>query len=206
MFLLSMSKYKSFFLFPLLIVFALSFTLASCTSKPAEEEIKVTKRMKIKYPEKKAKKKVVKKKVVKKKPSTRKPSVKWVAPKKATIKKKATAKKKVAPKKTVAVKKSVTTTTTKKVTSTKPNYVVSVASFKERDKAAALSTKLSKAGYNAYVTSTVKDSTTWYRVRCGFFDGYSEATRLKEKLVKDFYVRGAWVDKPTRAEVQEFAK
>lgn len=204
MFLLNISRYKSIFLLPLLLVFALSFTLAGCSSKPAEEEIKITKRMKIKYPEKKVKKKA-KKKVVKKKVVKKKPSVKWVSPKKATIKKKATAKKTVAPKKVVVAKKKTVTTQPKKAAA-KPNYVVSVASFRERDKATVLRDKLSKAGYKAYVTTTVKDGTRWYRVRCGFFDGYSEAVSLKDKLVKNYYVRGAWVDKPTRAEVQEFAK
>lgn len=196
-------KYKRFFLLSLMMVFVFSFTISGCSSEPTEE-LKVTKRMKIEQPgvEKKAAPKKRPKKVVKKKvATTKKPSIKWVNPKKATIKKKVTAKKTV-----VAKKESIAATTAKKIAAARPNYVVSVASFREESKARVLKAKLSKAGYKAYVTSTVKDGTTWYRVRCGFFDGYSEATRLKDKLVKQYFVKGAWVDRPTRAEVAEFAK
>jgi cell division septation protein DedD len=201
-------RHKNHFLFILIFIFMATTTFYGCSGKP-DEEVKVTKRMKIKYPP--AKKAPPKKKAIKKKVVTKKPSVKWVNPKKATIKKKATAKK-VAPKKTVITKKTtVAKKTTPKVAPkprvvAEPNYVVSIASFKERSKAVALRDKLSRGGYGAYVTETTKDGVKWYRVRYGFFEGYSEATAFKNKLVKKFQVKGAWVDKPNSAEVREFAK
>ena len=207
--LFSLSVPKRFSLCLLLLFFALTLGVYGCSSGPAEE-VKVSKRMKIEHtkkaPVKKAPKKIVKK--VEKKPiKTAKPDVKWVSPRKATIKRKSV--KKAAPKKAAPVKK---TTVAKKngslssTTQSGTNYVVSLSSFTERNKATTLVKKLVSDGYNAYVTESLIKGTTWYRVRCCFFEGYTEATKVKDKLAKQYFSKGAWVDKPTKAEVAEHAK
>lgn len=202
-----------------LFSFALTLGVSACSSKPAEnKEAKVSKRMTIEYPHKKelvkkAPKIKIKKVVKKKKPvTTAKPNVKWLSPKKATIKRRAPAKPKpIVLKKTVA-KKTTTKTRTKRSTKVSlspmkgPNYVVSLSSFRERSKATSLAKKLSADGYNAYVTEIVSKGTRWYRVRCGFFAGFTEATRVKDRLEKRYFAKGAWVDKPTKDEVAKYAK
>ncbi|MBE9531397.1 MAG: SPOR domain-containing protein [Proteobacteria bacterium] len=220
--LFSLSFSKRFFLCFTLIAFALTVSLSACSSKPAEE-VKVSKRMKIEHPKKapakKVVKKVVKKKVVKKKVvKTAKPDVKWVSPKKATIKrKKSVVKPKPVPVKTASVVKTKPApvkkaTVAKKSSSVSKaaqsgtNYVVSLSSFTDRGKAATLASKLRNDGYNAYVTEHLSKGTMWYRVRCGFFDGYTEATKVKDKLEKRYFAKGAWVDKPSSSEVAQHAK
>jgi cell division septation protein DedD len=209
--LFNLTFFNRFFL--LLVIFSFTHSLAvmGCSSEPSEE-LKVTKRMKIEYPKKapvkKAPKKTVKKKVVK----TAKPDVKWVSPRKATIKKKSAAKPKPAPVKTAVAKKA-SPPAKKKASVSSPsaaksgtNYVISLSSYRERGKAVALAGKVTSDGYNAYVTETVRNGTTWYRVRCGFFEGFTEATKVKDKLAKRYFAKGAWVDKPTGAEVAKYAK
>lgn len=177
--------------------------------------------MKVVYPEKapvkKAppKKKVVKKKVVKKKVvKTERPGTKYLSPKKAGIKKRKTSIKPKPvpppPDTTTTVAKAETTTVPTTTTAPKAitgtNYVVSVASFKERSKAEPLRAKLANGGHMAYISKTFVKGTTWYRVRVGFFAGFSEANKVKASIAKSYSATGAWVDKPTSAEVAEFAK
>lgn len=64
-----------------------------------------------------------------------------------------------------------------------PQYTIQFGSFKEEEKAHALSNKLNKQGLLAYVSTTkIPDRGTFYRVRMGSFDNQEEAKVWASKL------------------------
>jgi septal ring-binding cell division protein DamX len=64
-----------------------------------------------------------------------------------------------------------------------PKYTIQFGSFKEEEKANALSNKLSKQGLMAYVSTTkIPNRGTFYRVRMGSFDTQEEAKEWASKL------------------------
>lgn len=64
-----------------------------------------------------------------------------------------------------------------------PKYTIQFGSFKEEEKAHALSNKLNKQGLLAYVSTTkIPNRGTFYRVRMGSFDTQQEAKEWASKL------------------------
>ena len=64
-----------------------------------------------------------------------------------------------------------------------PKYTIQFGSFKEEEKAHALSNKLNKQGLLAYVSTTkIPNRGTFYRVRMGSFDTQEEAKEWASKL------------------------
>jgi cell division septation protein DedD len=88
-------------------------------------------------------------------------------------------------------KKSTTETKIKKTDKLSPSstespqlkYTIQFGSFKEEEKAHALSNKLNKQGLLAYVSATkIPNRGTFYRVRMGSFDTQEEAKEWASKL------------------------
>lgn len=79
---------------------------------------------------------------------------------------------------------------------------LNVASFSSLSEAQSLAGKLKKAGYNAYITSFLKDSTRWHRVRVGFFSSRDEATRTARAIQSKFRVEKPWIAKPDASELK----
>jgi len=64
-----------------------------------------------------------------------------------------------------------------------PKYTIQFGSFKEEEKAHALSNKLNKQGLLAYVSTTrIPNRGTFYRVRMGSFNNQEEAKEWASKL------------------------
>ena len=105
------------------------------------------------------------------------------------------------------VAKKTTPTFKEKKPARKPttaNWVVNLASFTHRKNAEDLKTSLITAGYNAYITEFVKDNTTWYRVRVGFFSSKAEADKVGRKLSSIYRMPKPWITKPSAREVERF--
>lgn len=129
--------------------------------------------------------------------SPAKATSKAIAKKPAPTKKPALAKKNVAsvpvktkpaPVKTVSKKAVVATAlpTPKQIKAATPTgekpWAINVASFSKEIPAHVLAKRLTKAGYNTYVTDFLKDSTRWYRVRVGFFTSRDDAVKFGKAL------------------------
>ncbi|HOP07032.1 MAG TPA: SPOR domain-containing protein [candidate division Zixibacteria bacterium] len=71
-------------------------------------------------------------------------------------------------------------------------YTVQVASCEDMTYAQYLKKKYTSRGYEAFVTTFMLDGQTYYRVRLGKFDGYSQAKALQEEVI-DKYSVPAWV-------------
>ncbi|MEE8574396.1 MAG: SPOR domain-containing protein [Thermodesulfobacteriota bacterium] len=138
-----------------------------------------------------------------------KPKVDWVSTTKGTTKPPAPKPKpKPAPKpkpKPKVVTKTKTPTTFKAVKrATIPAadlYVLNVASFSTVEKAEELRNRLIKDGHRAYVTIFDLKGKTWFRVRVGFFQRYSDAKSIIRQFSNDPNMRDAWVTKPSKDEV-----
>lgn len=67
-------------------------------------------------------------------------------------------------------------------------YTVQIASFKKMDNAQKFTEQLKNKGYPAFITKTLINNGTWYRVRVGTFKDrnkarkYSKIIKSKEKL------------------------
>ena len=71
-------------------------------------------------------------------------------------------------------------------------FTVQVGSFESKDAAAALSSSLTKKGYNSYVTMGESSGKVLYRVRVGSFLSREEAGRMV-KTLKDLEGLSAWI-------------
>jgi cell division septation protein DedD len=72
-------------------------------------------------------------------------------------------------------------------------YVVQVAACESRDYAQYLVEKYIKRGYEPYITTTVVDGQTFYRVRIGGLETLQAAKELKDELLDKYSVH-AWID------------
>ncbi len=126
-------------------------------------------------------------------PESMKKSAKKVAAKPAPVKKPAT----VAPA-TLPTPKEIKAATP---TGEKP-WAINVASFSKEAPARALAGKLTKAGYNTYVTDFLKGSIRWYRVRVGFFTSRDDAIKFGKVLGKELRLTSKpWPVRPQWEEI-----
>jgi len=82
-------------------------------------------------------------------------------------------------------------------------YAIHVASFHGEKYARRLERAIDRVGYNAYVTTFVKDGVTWYRVRVGFFTSKDDAKKTSAIISKRFKQPGAWIVRPPKKEVEK---
>ena len=73
-------------------------------------------------------------------------------------------------------------------------YVVQMAACESLEYAQYLVEKYTARGYSPYLTTTVVDGQTYYRVRVGGLATLQEAKELKTELVDKYSVE-AWIDK-----------
>jgi cell division septation protein DedD len=73
-------------------------------------------------------------------------------------------------------------------------YTVQVAACENLEYADYLVSTFVTRGYEPFMTSTVEDGQTFYRVRVGSFEGYSEAKALRAELVDKYSIHEAWID------------
>ena len=72
-------------------------------------------------------------------------------------------------------------------------YTVQVASCESEDYAIYLIELYTSRGYEPYVSQIDIEGQTYYRVRIGLFETYTEAEALKDELA-DLYSVDAWID------------
>lgn len=72
-------------------------------------------------------------------------------------------------------------------------YTVQVASCPDQDYADYLITKFTNRGYEPYVKMITFEGETYYRIRIGVFENFSEAKNLKNEL-EDKYSAPVWID------------
>jgi len=82
-------------------------------------------------------------------------------------------------------------------------YAIHVASFHGEKYARRLERAIDRVGYNAYVTTFVKDGVTWHRVRVGFFGSKDDAKKTSAIISKRFKQPGAWIVRPPKAEIEK---
>lgn len=85
-------------------------------------------------------------------------------------------------------------------------YAINVASFTDPKGANDLMKKLSRDGYNAYITEFTKNGTRWHRVRVGFFATRDEAKNTGSAIKKSYRVDTPWIVKPSSDEVEQHLK
>lgn len=73
-------------------------------------------------------------------------------------------------------------------------YTVQVASCEDEEYARHLVARYTERGYEPFVTTISYDGETYFRVRIGNFDGYSEARALQAELQDRFSV-SSWIDR-----------
>ena len=72
-------------------------------------------------------------------------------------------------------------------------YTVQVAGCEDREYAEHLVEKYTNRGYEPYVSAATVESQSYYRVRIGIFENYSEAKALQAQLL-DRYSLDTWID------------
>ncbi len=82
-------------------------------------------------------------------------------------------------------------------------YAIHVASFHGEKYARRLERAIDSAGYNAYVTTFIKDDVNWHRVRVGFFNTATDAKKTSAIISKRFKQPGAWIVRPPKDEVEK---
>lgn len=75
-----------------------------------------------------------------------------------------------------------------------PGYTVQVASCESENYARHLVGVHERRGYDAFVSTITYEGQTYYRVRIGNFDAYSDAKALKAELA-DRYSLQTWIDR-----------
>ncbi len=93
----------------------------------------------------------------------------------------------------------------KKKVLTKP-WALNLASYPDIHSAQALTGKLKKAGYDAYITDFTKKGVKWHRVRVGFYSTKKEALSAAKTIEKKFGIRNPWTVKPEKEELLARAK
>ena len=73
-------------------------------------------------------------------------------------------------------------------------YTVQVASCERLEYARHLVETYVERGYEAYLTSTVVEGQTYYRVRIGGVPTFSEAKTLQAELIDKYSVHESWID------------
>jgi cell division septation protein DedD len=73
-------------------------------------------------------------------------------------------------------------------------YTVQVASCESEDYARHLVDVYTGRGYEPFVTTITYEGQTYYRVRIGSFDGFSEARAVQNEL-NDRYSLNSWIDR-----------
>ncbi len=105
--------------------------------------------------------------------------------------------------KTVPVKTDPVKTVSEKAAKRDEIYAIHVASFHGEKYARRLERAIDSAGYNAYITTFVKDNVNWYRVRVGFFEAKDDAKKTSAIISKRFKQPGAWIVRPPKDEVEK---
>jgi len=82
-------------------------------------------------------------------------------------------------------------------------YAIHVASFHDEKYARRLERAIDRAGYNAYVTTFIKDGVNWHRVRVGFFNTTTDAKKTSAIISKRFKQPGAWIVRPPKDEIEK---
>jgi len=82
-------------------------------------------------------------------------------------------------------------------------WAIHVASFNAEKYAERLERAIDRVGYNAYVTTFVKDGVKWHRVRVGFFSTKEDANATSAIISKRFKQPGAWLVRPPKEEVEK---
>ncbi|MFH1688371.1 MAG: SPOR domain-containing protein [bacterium] len=72
-------------------------------------------------------------------------------------------------------------------------FTIQVAACEDLEYARHLIEVFTGRGYEPYLTSTIQDGQTFYRVRIGAFDGYSQAKAVQDELA-DRYSAPVWID------------
>ncbi len=73
-------------------------------------------------------------------------------------------------------------------------YTVQVGACKNLEYSRILVDTYTARGYTPFLTSAVIDGETFYRVRIGSTEGYSEAKSLKDELIDRYSVAEIWID------------
>jgi len=73
-------------------------------------------------------------------------------------------------------------------------YTVQVGACKNLEYSQHLVETFTGRGYEPYLTSAVIDDQTFYRVRIGNVEGYSEAKALRDELLDKYSVSDVWID------------
>lgn len=79
------------------------------------------------------------------------------------------------------------------------SWVVQVGAFGEEDKATALQSKLAKAGFDAIIESSGTQDKMIYRVKVGPVISQDTASKLQDRLRKEFKLESAFVTRHPRA-------
>ncbi len=74
-----------------------------------------------------------------------------------------------------------------------PNWVLNVLSTRDPEKARNIHELLAQSPYRIYTYKVETQGNTWYRVRVGFFQSFSEAKKASEFLMKQFRMPEAWI-------------
>ena len=123
------------------------------------------------------------------------------APVKEAVVKKAPVKK-VAP----APKRTQTASVSKISLAARKPWAVNVASFPNSEGARLLEKSLEADGYNAYITSFLKDDISWSRVRVGFYGTKEEALRSGDAIKRQYKVQSPWIVMPTKEETTKYIR
>ncbi|MBI5238657.1 MAG: SPOR domain-containing protein [Deltaproteobacteria bacterium] len=88
----------------------------------------------------------------------------------------------------------------------KKPWVVNVASFSTPSEAAGLSSRLTEAGFNVYLTEFSMNGKKWHRVRVGFYSTKREAGQASKAIAAKYRVKSPWVAKAAEEEIIRNAK
>jgi len=110
--------------------------------------------------------------------------------------------KKVAP----APKRTQTASVSKATLAARKPWAVNVASFPNSEGARLLEKSLEADGYNAYITSFLKDGISWSRVRVGFYGTKEEALRSGDAIKRQYKVQSPWIVMPTKDETAKYIR
>ena len=83
-------------------------------------------------------------------------------------------------------------------------WVLNVISSRDPEKARNIHELLAKSPYRIYTYKVEAQGNTWYRVRVGFFQSYSEAKKASEFLTKQFRMPEAWIVTAGPLELEQY--
>ncbi len=83
-------------------------------------------------------------------------------------------------------------------------WVLNVISTRDPEKARNIHELLARSPYRIYTYKIEAQGNTWYRVRVGFFQSYSEAKKASEFLIKQFQMPEAWIVTAGPLELEQY--